>query len=110
MNKRTHQELDRRSLAMHRLIAAKIRARPDLFDIARDNVNRWMALSGEPIPLYLHEWNAILRKGIEHALAVASDASEDAARLRQSTPFAGVLESRERWEFLRTWNEKTSSI
>jgi hypothetical protein len=35
-----HQRLDRRSLALHRAIAEKLRTNPALIAIARDNIER----------------------------------------------------------------------
>ncbi|MGF6367933.1 hypothetical protein OKW40_000683 [Paraburkholderia sp. RAU6.4a] len=43
-----HLEKHRRSLALHRLIAEKIRRDPTLFDRARENLDRWMATG--PVP------------------------------------------------------------
>jgi hypothetical protein len=40
------QRIDRRSLALHRAMAAKLRARPELMEIARDNLNRWTQRGG----------------------------------------------------------------
>ena len=36
-----HQRIDRRSLAMHRAIAGKLRADPSLLAIAHENLDRW---------------------------------------------------------------------
>jgi hypothetical protein len=69
-----HTRVEARSLAMHRAIEQKLRARPELLAIAHDNLKRWMAEPGHSQP-YLEGMTA----------------------LRQSTPFAGVLSPRERW-------------
>ena len=39
-----HLEKHRRSLALHRLIAEKIRRDPAPLDRARENLDRWMAM------------------------------------------------------------------
>ena len=62
MELRGHARVDARSLAMHRAIAAKLRARPELIAIAHDNLERWSV-----------------------------------SNPRQTSPFAGVLDPRERW-------------
>lgn len=105
----SHQLLDRRSLEMHRLIAAKIRAEPELFDIASRNIERWSNTSARS-QAYLNEWSRILSRGMAAALAFATEDSEHATELRQSTPFAGVLSAQERWEFLKKWKEANSNI
>jgi hypothetical protein len=38
---RTHQEIDARSLELHRLIAAKVRREPALLDRVRLTLQRW---------------------------------------------------------------------
>lgn len=99
-----HVWIDRRSLAMHRLIADKIRREPRLFDKPVQNVERWARMSKHE-PYYLTEWRAILATGMEGALNFATEDSERGARLRQSTPFAGVLTPDERLAFLKQWKE-----
>jgi hypothetical protein len=99
----THQEIDARTLAMHRLVAEKIRRDPRLLDVARANLARWRL---EPHPGdrgHLEEWERAMGAGLESALALAVEDSERAAALRQSSPFAGVLTARERHAFLRSW-------
>lgn len=105
----SHQQLDRRSLEMHRLIAAKIRAEPELFVIASRNIERWSHTATRS-RAYLDEWSRILSAGMAAALAFATEDSEHATELRQSTPFAGVLSAQERWEFLKKWKEANSNI
>ncbi len=38
---RDHSRINARSLAMHRLVAQKVRANPALLDKARENLRRW---------------------------------------------------------------------
>ena len=102
---RTHQEIDERSLAMHRLIATKIRQSPALFDKARATLARWrstVCISSQP---YLLEWERLMGLGVEACLAVALEDSERATALRQSSPFAGLLSHQERFVFLKTWSQ-----
>ena len=90
-----HTRLDARSLALHRRVAAKLADTPALLDIARDNLRRWQA-EGSSSSLALAEWQSILEKPLEDIIGVLTDPSEDATRLRQSSPFAGVLTEAER--------------
>ena len=39
---RAHAWIDRRSLALHEAVAAKLEAQPQLLDIARANLQRWI--------------------------------------------------------------------
>jgi hypothetical protein len=91
-----HQRIDQRSLALHHAIAEKLRARPALLEIARDNLNRWYASAGRSRP-YLDEWRQILERPLEDVLSLIEQEDERMTALRQSSPFAGVLEPAERW-------------
>lgn len=101
---RTHQELDARSLAMHRLIAAKIRQDPALFDRARATLARWRIIVCVNSQPYLAELERLFEQGIEAALAVATEDTERATALRQSSPFCGILTEDERLGFLKSWS------
>jgi hypothetical protein len=90
-----HRILDARSLALHALIARKIARAPRLLDIARRNLDRWRAARGTEPPA-LAEWRAILARPWREVAAVLTDPGEEATRLRQSSPFAGVLSAAER--------------
>lgn len=91
-----HRLIEARSLAMHCLIATKIAADPALLDVARRNLEAWSARYGDSPPRALEEWQAILRRPWPEIAALITDPGEAAARLRQSSPFAGVLTQVER--------------
>lgn len=92
---RSHEWVDRRSLALARAIAAKLAAQPALFEVARENLRRWRATL-DPWPLALQEWEEILAQGESAAIARLTEDTARGRRLRQSSPFAGVLSPRER--------------
>jgi len=81
---------------MHRAIAEKLRARPELLEIARDNLDRWTRSSDRPQP-YWDAWRDILNRPLAEILALLVDESERMTAMRQMTPFAGVLDPAERW-------------
>ncbi len=91
-----HQRIDRRSLELHRAIAAKLQAHPALMEIANDNLERWTASTGRSQP-YWDAWREILKRPLPEVLALLEEDSERMDALRQATPFAGVLEPAERW-------------
>ena len=91
-----HRTLDARSLAMHCKIAQKITRDPKLLNIAKTNLDRWSSKSKDPQPKYLREWEQILERPWPEIAELITSMSEDATRLRSSTPFAGVLTAAER--------------
>ncbi len=103
---RTHQEIDERSLAMHRLVTEKIRNDPALFDKAKMTIARWRTTVCANSQPYLEEWEKLMNQGMEACLIVAVEDSERARALRQSSPFAGILSNEERLTFLKTWQRR----
>lgn len=91
-----HRIIEARSLAMHCLAAKKIMRDPALLDKARSTLNAWRARYDEDMPRALEEWSAILRRPWPQIAAFITDPGEHATRLRQSTPFSGLLNVRER--------------
>jgi hypothetical protein len=81
---------------MHCLIASKIAAKPALLDVARRNLATWRARYGDSAPRALEEWLEILDRPWPVIAALITDPGESATRLRQSSPFAGVLTAAER--------------
>lgn len=96
-----HQQIDQRSILLHRAVAQKIRENPDLLAIARDNLSRWVALGGPRT--YWTEWEALLAGPLEALLAFMVSPAEEARRLRQCSPFAGILPPRERWRIYESF-------
>jgi hypothetical protein len=103
-----HQDIDARSLAMHRLIAEKIRRDPALLEIARARVERWQTQPDRADSRYVDEWARVLASGLAATLSVATEESERATTLRQASPFAGVLTETERLDFLASWRRQHS--
>ena len=91
-----HERLEARSLALHSAIVRKMDRDSDLLRIPKRNLKRWRARSVSPAPIYLDEWNRILRRPWAEIAEFLVSRSEDAIRLRQSSPFAGVLTVAER--------------
>ena len=91
-----HRILDARSLAMHCKIVQKISRDPRLLEKAKANLSRWSAKIDGPKPRYLKEWQEILDKPWLTIAEMMTSMSEDATRLRSSSPFAGILSEEER--------------
>lgn len=94
---------DRRSLALHRAIAARLLDEPEAVRAqARDALARMVAAAPHPLPL-LREWQVLLERPVEALVAVLTDPDDWARELRHVTPFAGVLTAAERAEVYRAF-------
>jgi hypothetical protein len=92
----THRLIEARSLAMHAAVARKIERDPALLAVPRRNLERWAQRWSDQPPSWLHEWRALLQRPWPEIAAIITEPSENGARLRQSSPFAGVLTPGER--------------
>ena len=101
-----HSRLDERSLALHRLVAEKVLADPALLDKARGNVRRWQESHGSP-SLALAEWEQILTGTPDQVARFLAERSEKATRLRQSSPFTGILTEPERLAIYESHSTRT---
>ena len=96
---RTHQQIDRRSLAMVRRIVEKIDADPERRGLAHAKLvcERWAAQGIRSA----REWQTLLEKPWDEVRAILLDGSDEGQRLRQTDPFCGILTPQERWEIYR---------
>lgn len=102
-----HRLAEARSLALHRAVAERLRMHPELLDRARQRVHSWLE-DGTVARPYAEAWLALLRGTLEEVTAAIVDTGERARDLRQCSPFAGVLDPRERWRILRGVRDEAS--
>jgi len=102
-----HRLAELRSVAYHRALAARIAEDPRILTRARERVRQWLAEGRATF--YARRWAELL-SGPEDRLRewLVAD-TEDARALRQSTPFAGELDPRERWRIWREVRERESA-
>jgi hypothetical protein len=81
---------------MHCLVARKIERDPRLLEVARRNLARWLRDRAGHAPRALLEWRDILAGPWPAIAARLTDPGEAGARLRQSSPFTGILTAAER--------------
>lgn len=87
---------DLRSIALHQEIVKKLRSDPELWNIPRKNLDRWKKMKGWMSPALI-EWERILTSYPEdQILSLLESDSEEAVRLRSSSPFTGILAENER--------------
>lgn len=91
-----HARRDDEKLRLHYAVARELLRDPErVLAIAKDNLRRWLSRDADA-PCY-EEWNEILRaSSVEEVVALITADTEDARRLRQSTPFVGVVPREER--------------
>jgi len=88
-----HHRLDQRSLALHVAVADAIHSNPAAIERALSNLARWeKTLQGS----WIAEWRGLLLGPRETLLLFLTERSDRADRLRQSSPFTGVLTASER--------------
>jgi hypothetical protein len=66
-----------------------------LLELPKKNLLRWRTRTDLP-PAWMGEWQALLKRPWPEIAALITELSERAARLRQSSPFPGVLTPAER--------------
>ena len=104
---RSHEWIDQRSLAFDRAIAEKLRTAPGLVEQARKTLDRWLEQRRPVVPSVLLEWQEILvHWPIGRILELLTSADENARRLRQSSPFCGILSPAERLTILKEYESR----
>jgi hypothetical protein len=99
-----HEHSDRIGLAFDLAVAAKIRKDSSAVDIAKRNLAQWRAQAGGILAPAHQEWDRILRFLNPDQLAeFLVSRTPMAARLSQSSPFAGVLTEDERKAILQEY-------
>ncbi len=101
-----HRLIDERSRAFDRLIAEKLRRDPALVDKARANLSRWLQTCDPRSAADLREWQRLVDGALPELLAVLESTGEHAERLRQSSPFCGILTAAERLAIIREFHAR----
>lgn len=97
---KTHDEIDRRSLALAKAIADLIDRDPERRGLAkaRSVCARWSQTAPQPA---VEEWRNLLEKEWASIRKLLVSEDETGQRLRQSSPFCGILTPVERWRYFR---------
>jgi hypothetical protein len=95
-----HSETDRVSLEIARRVAERLQAHPELLEVARGNLARWSQRNADSPSLLrcYAEWEAILSRPLDDIRGLLCAETDESQRLRQNSPFAGVLSPAEVWE------------
>lgn len=97
-----HRQLELRSICLHRAIAGRIVEEPAILESVKVDILNLISKHGESSKYFLM-WLDILNGPTDTVLAKLVEDSEEMAALRQSSPFAGILTAKERWEIYETF-------
>jgi len=86
-------------------VAKRLLDQPAILDSARRGVQDWLA-SGPAAPASAARLAALLAVDISSIAAFLVERREQADELRQSSPFAGALDPRERWRVWRATRDR----
>lgn len=95
---------ERRSLWLHRVIAARIQSDPErALARARANIDAARSAGPQRADPWEAAWEAVLDGPLDALLALLCSTSTYASQMRQTAPFAGILTPQERWEVYRSF-------
>ena len=96
----SHEVQDAISFELAQRIASGLPTHPHWLEFARANLERWSRVnSNAPSLLRCYdEWGEILACDVSAVCAALTDETETGQRLRQNSPFAGILSPDEVWE------------
>ena len=105
----SHELLDEISLELGRRTAERLRQQPEMLSVAQENLARWSCQNADaPALLRCYaEWRALLSRPLEEIFELLSGENQESCRLRQNSPFAGVLKPREVWEIKERFRNAT---
>jgi hypothetical protein len=105
-----HDVQDAISLEIATRIAEGLREHPEWIDAARANLDRWTEHNCDAPGLLkcYYEWREILERPVEDVRDVLLSVSDEGQRLRQNSPFAGVLGADEVRELKRRHHESST--
>ncbi len=95
-----HEFHDQVSLELARRVVAGLPQHSDWLELARANLERWSE-QNQNAPSLLRcyaEWRELLSRPVAEICVALTAETEESQRLRQNSPFAGVLPPEEVWE------------
>lgn len=99
--KSDHQLHEKRSLRLHRLVVDRFQEDPsDVIQCGLQNLKRWRSQGGECDDWTI--WEEILLHSPDRIPQILRSKSQEATRLRQSSPFAGLISECDRRRILAT--------
>lgn len=100
MTRNLHRLAEQRSLAIHRVVAERLRDDGAILEKATARVARWLETGFVARP-YAEAWQRWLNLPLDELEARITGDDEQARALRQVSPFAGAVSPKERWTIWR---------
>ena len=100
-----HARREIQSLEIHRRVARLLIAEPQqVIAKAQHNLNSWLQLHRNTVleSIYQEWWCILDSRTPEEIASLIVSNEEDAVRLRQSSPFVGILSPQEIWSIKRS--------
>ena len=106
-----HRLQDASSLEIARRIAAGLPHHPEWVDLARANLARWTRQNRDAPSLLrcYDEWQWLLTRPVAEVCALLTAETDEGQRIRQNSPFAGVLPPGEVWDIKARLRHGTSA-
>jgi hypothetical protein len=95
----SHEVQDAVSLELARRIASGLPLHPEWLELAKANLARW-SLQNQSAPSLLRcyaEWRELLLRPVAEICSVLTAETDEGQRLRQNSPFAGIVPPQEVW-------------
>jgi hypothetical protein len=107
----SHAHHDRVSLEMARIVAAGLPDHPEWLDLARTNLDNWSKRNHDaPRMLRCYdEWRRLLELPVAEICGILTAETDEGQRLRQTSPFVGVLSPQEVWDIKRRLRDEPSA-
>lgn len=104
----SQQHIDDRAMVLAQRIIDRIEADPQKRGLARARkvCRRWQASLDKQGQVNANEWAEILERPWTEIRSLMLSPDENAKRLRQNSPFCGILSNRERWQIIKEFSKR----
>jgi hypothetical protein len=104
-----HHLQDRVSLRIAEIIASGLSNHPEWITQARSNLDRWKRLNADAPGLLrcYDEWLDLLDQPVDRIREILTSRTDEGQRLRQNSPFAGVLPPQTIWRIKQEVRDET---
>lgn len=86
---------ERKSLAYHQVVAARLAADAALIDVARSRL-QWYRQRNPSSAYYYDRWDSLLSGSLHDLIKVITGTSAECCALRQENPFVDLISQKER--------------